>query len=74
MFDRLWLLLAPRFRVACVRDVQQEVGFADLFQSGAEGCYELRGQLLDESNGVAEQRPLAIGQRDLPRGGIEGGK
>ena len=22
MFDRLWILLAPRFRVACVRDLR----------------------------------------------------
>ncbi len=47
--------LSQDLRMRDVHHVHQQVSVGHLLQSGAEGCYELSGQLLDEPNGVGEK-------------------
>ena len=68
------LALLRRVRVSDVDDVHQDVGGGQLFERGAEGGDELRGQLLDEADGVGEEDGAAFGQLDAPGERVEGGE
>ena len=45
-----------------------------LLQRGAEGGDELRGQLLDEADGVGEEDGATVRQLDAPRERVQGGE
>jgi hypothetical protein len=44
-----------------VDDMEEAVGFPDLFQGGLEGGNELHGEFPDETDGVAQEEVNAIG-------------
>ena len=66
--------LLARVGMRCIDHVQQQVGFGDLFQRGAEGRHQLRGQLLDETDRVGKQRPVPAGQLHPAGGRVERGE
>lgn len=54
--------------------MDQKVGFGHLFERGAKGGHQRRGQLLNKTHRVGEQRHMAIAQFDAPGGGVKRGK
>ena len=59
-----------------VRDVynmDEEIGFGDLIESGLEAFDELGREFADESDGVGEEEG-EVANNDLADGGVEGGE
>ena len=54
-----------------VDDVQEQVGFLELFEGGAESGDELRGQFLDEPDGVGEENGVILGESPASSGWVE---
>src|SRR5688572_1682150 len=57
--------------MARVHNVQQDVGPADLLQSGAETGHQVVGKLPDESDRIGDAGALTFTQVHLPGQGIE---
>ena len=65
---------AAEFGVGGVADVQDDVGFGDFLQGGAEGGDEFGGEFADEADGVGQDGAAAGGQAEAAHGGVEGGE
>jgi hypothetical protein len=57
-----------------VDDVEEQGGFDDFFEGGAEGGDERGGEAADETDGVAEKDLAAGGKDEMADGGVEGGE
>src|SRR5437870_5272337 len=66
--------LIGEMRVAYIDEMDQEVGFDNLFQRCLERFDQCMRQLFDKSDGVREQHLLLVRQKELACGWIEGGK
>src|SRR5579884_162504 len=66
--------LSFRRRRGRVHDVQDHVRIADLLQGGPEGGDQVRGQLLDEADGVGGQHLAPAGQAPPARGRVQSGE
>ena len=65
-------MLGARARSGGVDDLEQDVGPVDLLEGRPERVDELMGQLVDEADGVGDDRRLAVAQADLAAGRVEG--
>ena len=54
-----------------VDDLDQDVGAVDLLEGRPEGVHELVRQLVDEPDGVGDDRGLAVAELDLAAGRVE---
>ena len=61
-------------RIGRVDDLDQDVGPVDLFEGRPEGVDQLVRQLVDEADGVGDDRRLAVAELDLAPGRIERGE
>ena len=68
------LRLFERVGMGDIDHVQQQVGFGDFFEGGAEGRYQLGGQFLDETDRVGKERPVPARKLHPAGGGVQGGK
>ncbi len=57
-----------------VGDVEKQVGVDGFFESGAERCHQVVGQIADEPDGIAEQDGVVVGDLPLAGAGVEGGE
>jgi len=60
--------------VGQVGDVEKQVGVDGFFESSAERCDEVVGQVADEPDGIAEQDGVVVGELPLAGAGVEGGE
>ena len=58
-------------RVGAVDDVDEKIRVFQLLERGAEGLDQMVRQLGDEADRVRQQRLTGVGDRQLPRGGVE---
>jgi len=59
---------------AAVDNVEEKVGFMELFQGCTKGIKQILGQLFDKTDGVGDDDFLFLRQPQAPRGWIKGGK
>ena len=60
--------------VGDVADVEDDVGFGDFLEGGAEGGDEFGGKVADEADGVGEDDAAAGGEVEPAHGGVERGE